>query len=59
MTAPIAQALLGFGEVRHTRLKPVRNQFAYGTYFLMLPMRTLQRAGPGALARNRFALLSF
>lgn len=54
-----AQALLGFGEVRHTRLKPVRNAFVYGTYFLMLPMRSLQQHGPGALARNRFALLSF
>jgi len=59
MTTPSSQALLGFGEVRHTRLKPVRNQFAYGTYFLMLPMRSLQREGPGALARNRFAALSF
>ncbi len=54
-----AQALLGFGEVRHTRLKPVRNAFVYGTYFLMLPMRSLQQHGPGALARNRFALLSY
>jgi DUF1365 family protein len=57
MNAP--QALLGFGEVRHTRLKPVRHAFVYGTYFLMLPMRSLQHNGPGALARNRFALLSF
>jgi DUF1365 family protein len=53
------QALLGFGEVRHTRIKPVRNAFVYGTYFLMLPMRSLQHNGPGALTRNRFALLSF
>ncbi len=53
------EALLGFGEVRHTRLKPVRNAFVYGTYFLMLPMRSLQQNGPGSLARNRFALLSF
>ena len=59
MTTPSSQALLGFGEVRHTRLKPVRNQFAYGTYFLMLPMRALLKQGPGALARNRFAALSF
>ena len=41
--------LLGFGQVRHTRLRPVRNAFAYGTYFLMLPMRSLQAHGPGAL----------
>jgi DUF1365 family protein len=52
-------ALIGFGEVRHTRLKPVRHAFNYGTYFLMLPMRTLQRDGFGALAHNRFAALSF
>jgi DUF1365 family protein len=29
--SPAAVALLGFGQVRHTRLKPVRNAFAYGT----------------------------
>lgn len=57
MNAPLA--LIGFGEVRHTRLKPVRNAFVYGTYFLMLPMRSLQANGPGALARNRRAFLSF
>jgi DUF1365 family protein len=54
-----SQALIGFGEVRHTRLKPVHHAFIYGTYFLMLPMRTLQRNGPGVLARNHFAPLSF
>jgi len=59
MTAIAPVAMLGFGEVRHARLKPVRNAFVYGTYFLMLPMRTLARNGPGALARNRFAPLSF
>ena len=59
MTASQPVAMLGFGEVRHARLKPVRNAFVYGTYFLMLPMRTLARNGPGALARNRFAPLSF
>ena len=50
---------MGFGEVRHTRLRPTRNAFVYPTYFLMLPMRTLRRAGGGALALNRFAALSF
>ena len=53
------RAQLGFGQVRHTRLKPARNQFAYGTYFLMLPMRSIARSGPGALAWNRGAALSF
>ena len=51
--------LLGFGQVRHARLKPVKNTFAYPTYFLMLPMRALQRGGVTALAHNRRGLLSF
>jgi DUF1365 family protein len=52
-------AMLGFGEVRHTRIKPVRHAFRYGTYFLMLPLRSMARNGPGALARNQPSLLSF
>ncbi len=56
-TAPVAQ--IGFGQVRHTRHRPQRNAFAYPTYFLMLPMRSLRQHGPGALARNRRAALSF
>jgi len=59
MTATAHRAMLGFGSVRHVRLRPVRNAFDYGTYFLMLPMRTLQRNGNGTLARNRLAALSF
>ena len=53
------QALIGFGQVRHTRLRPQRNAFAYPTYFLMLPMRALRAQGPGELARNRRAALAF
>ena len=53
------QPLIGFGVVRHARLAPVRHAFAYPTYFLMLPMRTLQSTGGGLLAVNRFAPLSF
>ena len=49
-TAGVAGPLIGFGEVRHTRLKPVRHAFAYPTYFLLLPMRSLQAGGPGVLA---------
>jgi DUF1365 family protein len=52
-------ALIGFGQVRHRRLKPVGHTFAYGTYFLLLPLRSLRQNGPGMLARNRRALLSF
>ena len=53
------RALIGFGQVRHTRLRPRRNAFAYPTYFLMLPLRSLRRHGSGALVRNRPAALSF
>ena len=53
------QALIGFGQVRHTRLRPARNAFAYPTYFLMLPLRSIHRDGSGALAHNRRAALSF
>ncbi len=54
-----AHALIGFGQVRHTRLRPARNAFAYPTYFFMLPMRSLAHTPCTALARNRRALLSF
>jgi hypothetical protein len=55
----VSQALIGFGQVRHTRLRPRRNAFAYPTYFLMLPLRSLKAHGSGALARNRRAALAF
>ena len=53
------EPLIGFGQVRHTRLRPTLNRFAYPTYFLMLPMRRLRAAPHAALARNRFGLISF
>ena len=57
---PLAnQPLIGFGQVRHTRLRPSRHAFNYANYFLMLPMRSMVLHGSGALARNRFAALSF
>lgn len=59
MNAPRALAQIGFGQVRHTRQRPQRHAFAYPTYFLMLPMRSLRTHGPGLLARNRRAALSF
>lgn len=58
MTDP-AIAMLGMGEVRHARLRPAHNAFSYGTFFLMLPLRTLQSEGAGKLARNRWSPLSF
>ncbi|MCY7307277.1 MAG: DUF1365 domain-containing protein [Rhodoferax sp.] len=55
--------MLGFGEVRHTRLRPVHNAFSYATYFLLLPMRSmrdpLHAAAHTPLACNRRAALSF
>jgi uncharacterized protein len=53
------QALIGFGQVRHTRLRPKHNAFAYPTYFFMLPLRTLAHTPSAALARNCAGLLSF
>mgnify|MGYP001765303293 CR=1 FL=1 len=54
---PVAQ--IGTGQVRHHRLRPVDNAFAYRTYFLMLPMRRLREEPGTALVRNRFGLLAF
>ena len=56
-----AAPLIGFGQVRHTRLRPARHAFAYRTFFLMLPMRSLQQNlhTRSALAINRPATISF
>jgi len=54
------RAKIGFGQVRHARLRPRRNAFAYNTFFLMLPMRQLgDAAAMGGLVINRRAALSF
>lgn len=57
--ASVAVPLLGFGQVRHARLKPVQNAFQYPTYFLMLPLRSMRQRGSGVLAHNRWGALSF
>ncbi len=54
-----AAPMIGFGPVRHTRLRPRVNAFAYQGYFLMLPMRALQQRASAELARNRSSWLSF
>ena len=59
INAQTAEPKIGFGQVRHTRLKPVQHAFNYSTYFLMLPMRTLAKGLTTALSRNRWAALSF
>jgi DUF1365 family protein len=40
-----ATALIGWGQVRHTRHRPAHHAFVYPTAFLMLPMRSLAFAG--------------
>lgn len=57
----LAQPQLCFGQVRHRRLRPAPNAFAYGTYYLRLPLRSLKEAdfGCALFSRNRFNLLSF
>jgi DUF1365 family protein len=61
VTPPVArpQALLATGEVRHRRLRPALNAFAYRTWFLLLPMRALRAQADPALPRNRAGLASF
>ena len=58
MTAPPV-ALIGTGQVRHARLRPVHHRFVYPTYFLLLPMRRWREAPSTALPRNRYGLISF
>lgn len=52
---------LCFGNVHHSRLRPARNSFNYGVYFLRLPLRSLEQGTVPAMlfSRNRFNLLSF
>jgi DUF1365 family protein len=59
MTFNAHQPLIGFGQVRHTRLRPTRHAFAYGTFFLLLPMRALTKFDSKTLAINRFGAISF
>ncbi|WP_291136913.1 DUF1365 domain-containing protein [Hydrogenophaga sp.] len=54
-----AKALIGFGQVRHSRTRPRAHAFSYPTFFLMLPLRALKERPSAAVARNRKAWLSF
>jgi DUF1365 family protein len=60
MQRPDAAPQLCFGQVRHKRVRPVLNAFAYRAYYLRLPLRSLGDGPRCALfSRNRFNLLSF
>ena len=50
MSGAPATPLLGIGEVRHRRLRPVAHAFVYPTYFLLLPMRRPARAARAGAA---------
>ena len=54
---------IGFGQVRHKRVKPVEHAFVYPTYFLMLPMRSLAtgltNGASTSLKHNHWSALSF
>ena len=54
-----ASPLLGEGLVRHTRLRPKHHAFAYGTFFVLLPMRSLAAGAPSDLPINRAGWLSY
>jgi len=58
MSTP-ATARIGFGSVWHRRLRPVEHRFRYGTYFLLLPLRSLRQQACPVLNRNRRGWLSF
>ena len=61
MKQPSAEVQLVFGQVRHARLRPIKNAFSYKVFSLLLPLRSL---GDGDIEsklcrRNRFGLFSF
>ena len=51
--------LIGFGQVRHTRLRPRHHAFSYGSWFWLLPMRALAKQPVAAVRRNARGWLSF
>jgi DUF1365 family protein len=52
-------AMIGEGQVRHTRWRPRHHEFAYPTYFLWLPLHNLAQAQAQGLAINRSAWVSW
>jgi DUF1365 family protein len=56
-------AKICFGQVRHARLKPAKNSFAYSVFTLRIPMRERISSANGinqfGLGDNQFSWLSF
>jgi len=55
--------LINYGQVKHSRLRPVSNRFSYGVFTLKIPMRERNR-NPNLLKQfgvgdNRWAFYSF
>lgn len=55
------QPLIGFGRLHHARARPKQHKFGYSTYFLMLPMTSLQNGVPNTSSWtiNSAGVLSF
>jgi DUF1365 family protein len=57
---PDAQhAWIGFGRVRHMRLRPAAHGFSYRNWFILLPMRSLAACANQGIGINRRAAVSF
>jgi hypothetical protein len=56
----VSTPCVGFGQIRHTRLRPARHAFAYPGYFLRLPLRSLAQRpwASGWLRFNRPGVFS-
>ncbi len=59
-TTATSSPAIGFGPIRHVRLRPARHAFTYAGYFLRLPLRALtHRPSPARLLRfNRAGLFA-
>jgi hypothetical protein len=54
----MTEAQLLFGRVFHCRRRPVRHAFAYGIFFLRMPLSAMACAGRGIFSVDRWNLLS-
>ncbi len=59
MSEVVARPQIGFGQVRHVRLRPARHAFVYPNCFWLLPMRSLARKPATEVHRNARAWFSF